>query len=98
MEQHFEWDEAKAKSNYRKHGVLFKAATQVFDDPFSIAEQDRIESGEYRWQTIGMADGCLLLTVAHTVHIGMDENSNTHYEVVRLISARRATKRRTQTL
>jgi len=92
MERYFEWDEAKAQSNYRKHGVLFKAATHVFDDPFSITEQDRIEGGEYRWQTIGMVDGCLLLMVAHTVHLDLDENDNTCYEVVRLISARRATK------
>jgi len=92
MEQYFEWDEAKAQSNYRKHGVLFKSATQVFDDPFSITEQDRIEGGEYRWQTIGMADGYLLLMVAHTTQIGIDEHDNSGYEVVRLISARRATK------
>jgi len=68
MEKHFEWDEAKAKSNYCKHGVSFKVATQVFDDPLCRTEQDRIEGGEYRWQTLGMVNGCLLLMVAHTAY------------------------------
>jgi len=92
MERYFEWDEAKAQSNYRKHRVTFKAATQVFDDPFSITEQDRIEGGEYRWQTIGLVDGCLLLMVAHTVQFAENEDANSRYEVVRLISARKANR------
>jgi len=90
MERYFEWDKAKAQSNYRKHGVSFKAATQVFNDPLSVTKQDRAEHGEYRWQTIGMVDGCLLLLVAHTVHIQADENDANSYEMVRLISARQA--------
>jgi len=56
MQQFFEWDEAKERSNYRKHGVLFEEAAQVFDDPLAVTEQDRIAGGELRWQTIGM--GC----------------------------------------
>ncbi len=47
----------------------------------TISVQDRIVSGEYRWQTIGIAGG-LLLMVAHTVR---DENDT---EIVRIISAR----------
>jgi len=31
----FEWDERKAKSNYKKHKVTFEEATTVFGDPFS---------------------------------------------------------------
>lgn len=45
----FEWDQAKAKSNERKHGVRFEYATHVFEDPFAIVEQDRTEGNEYRW-------------------------------------------------
>ncbi len=48
-----------------------------------MSVQDRIENDEQRWQTLGMAGGCLLLLVAHTVYIG-------EVEVVRIISARRA--------
>ena len=51
-----------------------------------MVEQDRIENGERRWQTLGMVDGCLLmLLVAHTVQ---DDGDGT--EVIRIISARRA--------
>jgi len=91
MGKYFEWDEAKAKSNYRKHGVYFKVATKVFDDPLCRTEQDRIEGEEYRWQTLGMVNGCLLLMVAHTVSF-FDEDNNS-YELVRIISARPATKK-----
>lgn len=44
----FEWDEAKARSNKRKHGVSFEDAMHIFDDPYAVAEQDRIERGELR--------------------------------------------------
>jgi len=60
MEQYFEWDAVKAAKNLRKHGIQFEKAVAVFDDPYSITEQDRIEGGEYRWQTVGMAGEALL--------------------------------------
>ncbi len=80
----FEWDERKSQSNRRKHGISFEAATFVFDDPMHVTEQDRDVDGEERWQTIGIAEGVLLLLVAHTVE---DEEE----EVVRIISVREAT-------
>ncbi|WP_375612484.1 MULTISPECIES: BrnT family toxin [unclassified Bartonella] len=85
MKIRFEWDEAKAKSNLRKHRVSFEIAARVFADPFAMVKQDRIENGEYRWQTLGLVDGFLLLLVAHTVHDDKDG-----IEVIRIISARRA--------
>lgn len=88
MERCFEWDDRKAETNYRKHGIRFVEAARVFDDPFSLSEQDRIENGERRRQTIGMAGGCLLLLVAHTVRFE-DEG----IEVVRIISARRVDRK-----
>jgi uncharacterized protein (DUF4415 family)/uncharacterized DUF497 family protein len=51
----FEWDELKAKSNARKHGVRFEDAMLVFADPYALVEQDRLEGGELRWQTLGLA-------------------------------------------
>jgi uncharacterized protein len=30
----FRWDEAKARSNFTKHGVSFEQAAQVFFDPY----------------------------------------------------------------
>ncbi|MDR1489714.1 MAG: BrnT family toxin [Desulfovibrio sp.] len=85
MKIRFAWDTAKAEGNLRKHRVSFETATRVFADPFAMAKQDRVENGEYRWQTLGIVDGHLLLLVAHTVRDDADG-----VEVVRIISARRA--------
>ena len=85
MKRRFEWDAAKAEINLHKHRVSFETAVHVFADPFALVEQDRIENGEYRWQTLGIAEGYLLLLVAHTV---WDDEGGT--EVIRIISARRA--------
>jgi len=87
MERYFEWDNVKAVSNFRKHGVSFEIALEIFDDPLSQSAQDRIVNGEYRWQTIGMARGSLL-KVVHTIR--EDEDST---EVFRIISARHAEPR-----
>jgi uncharacterized protein len=81
----FTWDPAKAASNLRKHRVAFELAVDVFADPFALTEQDRIEDGEPRWQTLGLVGGVVLLLVAHTV---LDEADGT--EMIRIISARRA--------
>lgn len=82
----FEWDTAKAETNRRKHGVGFDPAMLVFADPFALTAQDRIEGGEYRWQTIGMVGGTVLLLVAHTCR---DDDGT---EVIRIISARRTSR------
>jgi uncharacterized protein len=84
MERYFEWNKQKAAANLRKHGIRFLGAVRVFDDPLAVTHQDRTENGEQRWQTVGMADGCLLLLVAPTLRLE-DEG----IEVVRIISARR---------
>lgn len=80
----FEWNAEKAVENIRKHGVSFELARLAFADPFALLDQDRIEGGEYRWQTTGMAGGAILLVVAHTFRDEADR------EVIRIISARRA--------
>jgi uncharacterized DUF497 family protein len=36
----FEWDEAKAEANIRKHGVSFEEGVTVFGDALSIAIYD----------------------------------------------------------
>lgn len=82
----FEWDEQKAETNLKKHHVSFLDAAAVFQDPYRIMVQDRFENKEHRWQTIGYSRGIVLLLVAHTYH---DEAGD---EVIRIISARRATK------
>ncbi len=84
MKIFFEWHKAKAESNLKKHRISFETATRVFADPFALTKQDRIESGELRWQTLGVVDGYLLILVAHTTR---DIDG---VEYVRIISARRA--------
>jgi uncharacterized protein (DUF4415 family)/uncharacterized DUF497 family protein len=49
----FEWDEAKNRSNQRKHGLSFEEASQAFRDPLLLSVQDRVEEGEQRWQAFG---------------------------------------------
>lgn len=78
-----EWDAQKDMLNQAKHHVSFELAQLVFDDPFHISFQDRIVAGEERWQTFGMINGTMVLLVANTYH----------NEVIRIISARKATKR-----
>lgn len=87
----FEWDEAKNLSNRRKHGVSFEEAAAVFRDPLCVSVQDRIEGGELRWQTLGLVEGILLLVVVHTVR--EEGEDDTLVEVIRIISARLATRK-----
>ncbi|NLS20317.1 BrnT family toxin [Rhizobium sp. P40RR-XXII] len=90
MNTRFEWDPVKAAGNVRKHGVSFETAIRVFADPFALSHHDRIEGGEYRWQTLGMVEGHVLLLVAHTIH--EDDEDGHAVEVIRIISARKAEK------
>jgi uncharacterized protein len=60
---------------------------EVFYDPKALIEQDRVVDGEVRWQSIGMVGDVVILQVSHTV----DEQGRD--EVIRIISARRATRR-----
>jgi uncharacterized protein len=87
----FEWDENKNRANQRKHGVSFEAAAQVFFDPLHVSIQDRVEGGEQRWRTCGMAGGFALLVVAHATT--EDDDDGQTVEVIRIISARRADRR-----
>jgi hypothetical protein len=44
MKINFEWDDEKAKANFRKHGISFDEATTVFMDSFSITKYDQEHS------------------------------------------------------
>jgi uncharacterized DUF497 family protein len=76
----FEWDEAKASENQRKHGLSFEEAVTVFDDPLFVL-QDASRNEEQRDAAIGFSSTGRLLTV---VHIELDGES------IRIIAARRA--------
>ena len=84
----FEWDERKDRSNQRKHGVGFEEAAEVFADPLHVSWLDeRFSALEERWVTVGQTTQGVTLTVAN---LFFDERGD---EVVRVISARRATNR-----
>jgi hypothetical protein len=53
----FEWDEAKASSNLKKHGVAFNIAVRVFRDIRRVEEQDVGDyGGEVRWKTVELVN------------------------------------------
>ncbi len=83
----FEWDATKAISNLRKHGIRFEDVVLVFDDPQHLSIQDRFENGEYRWQTLGLVHGVVIILVAHTIRF------ESGHEAVRIISARKADRK-----
>lgn len=87
MPTEFEWDTNKAKSNLIKHGIRFEETVLVFDDPYHLSLQDRHENGEFRWQTIGLVHGLIVIMVAHTVRFESGD------EVIRIISARKADRK-----
>lgn len=78
----FEWDEAKAKLNLRKHGVSFFTATAIFRSRRVERIDDREDYGEVRWIALGRA-GSQVYRVTYTLR---GEN------VIRFISAQKANK------
>lgn len=84
---HFEWDDTKAASNRRKHGIGFELAATVFQDPLLLTIfDDEHSEQEERWVTLGKAANQVLVVVVHTWH---DEAANAVR--IRIISARPAT-------
>jgi uncharacterized DUF497 family protein len=80
----FEWDDVKAESNERKHGVAFTEAMTVFADPLSVTGFDpRHADDEDRFLTMGTSIDGRHLVVSHT----------DRFDVIRIISAREATRR-----
>jgi uncharacterized DUF497 family protein len=82
----FEWDESKAAANLKKHQVSFEEAKSVFFDEFGVQFFDEDHSfGEERFLMLGMSSEAKLLIVCHC--------EREQGEIVRIISARKATKR-----
>lgn len=84
----FEWDEDKNRANFKKHRVRFEAAVAVFDDPAELSEPALGVHGEMRTQTMGFVAGLAVLFVVHTERRNFEGGP-----VVRLISARRASRK-----
>ena len=80
----FTWDQAKAAENLRKHRVSFEEACSVFADENARLRHDPDHSRqEDRFIILGFSARLRLLIVCHAYR----END----EVIRIISARKAT-------
>ena len=89
MRYNCDWDPEKAKQNLRKHKVSFQRAATIFRDPHAVSIFDEEHSQEEdRWITMGRDDSGIILVMIHTFGM-IDETSY----AVRIISARKATKR-----
>lgn len=87
-ELRFEWDEAKNRSNTRKHGVSFEEAQTVFLDDHAIRFHDPDHSDdEDRFLMLGTSFRLRVLIVCHCYR-----QSD---RVIRIISARKATRSET---
>jgi uncharacterized protein len=83
----FVWNENKARSNIKKHGISFQQAMSCFYDPEQVAFYDPDHSDdEDREIMIGHSKDGKLLLVVYTIR----KNE------IRLISARAATKKEAQ--
>jgi len=77
-----EFDQRKAASNLKKHGVSFDEAASTLLDPMALVREDEDAKDELRFLLVGMSNNGHLLTVCYTLRT----------ETIRLISARLATK------
>ena len=82
----FEWDPAKDLENRRKHGISFEEAETVFSDEQArlLGDPDHSEN-EDRFILLGLSAELRVLVVVHS-YLADDA-------VIRIISARRATRR-----
>ena len=78
----FVWDENKNEKNIQKHGIDFLDIPSVFKLPMLLQHDNRKDYGEERWIGIGF----LKVIVVVVVYTEPDS------EIVRIISARKATK------
>jgi uncharacterized protein len=81
-ESPYEWDEEKARSNVRKHGIEFADAVGVFEDERAGTRKDVLTAvDEQRYLTLGRDRLGRLIVVAYTWRGGR----------IRVFSARKAT-------
>ncbi|MCM1178654.1 MAG: BrnT family toxin [Clostridium sp.] len=86
----FEWDENKNQINKKKHGIDFDEAKTVFYDDNAILFDDPEHSmEEERFLIIGISEHENLCIVSHCYR--------SRDNIIRIISARKATKNETRT-
>jgi len=88
----FSWDARKALSNLKKHGVSFEEAATVFGDPEALDWDDPEHShAEIRSKRLGGSLTGRILIVIYT-----PRKVNDGKEIIRIISARQATRKERQ--
>ena len=86
---YFDWDENKSRINLEKHGITFEEASTVFFDDRAILFDDPEHSiDEDRFLLLGMSETAKVCIVCHCYR-----ESDT---VIRIISARQATRKEEQ--
>ena len=85
----FSWDAPKAVANLKKHNVSFEEASTVFDDPEALDWEDLEHSElEFRLKRLGLSAAGRILVV-----VWSPRRSHEGKEIIRIISARRASQR-----
>ena len=92
--RHYEWDEEKARRNFKKHGITFGEATEVFDDPKAVFISDPTSVDESRAWIIGFTQR----NPKHLLVVFCDRSEADHQEIYRIISARRLTPKERRNL
>ena len=86
---YFNWDDKKNDINIKKHGISFEEAKEIFYDEDAILIEDKSHSDEEeRFILLGINFTGSTLVVVHCYRTLADE-----LEVIRIISARKATKK-----
>jgi len=84
MKLTFEWDEVKARTNFKKHKVSFEEGKTIFNDPLLFTFPDDVHSSkEDRFINIGLSANSRILVLTHTER----------QDKIRIISCRKATAR-----
>jgi uncharacterized protein len=84
----FQYDPEKAAANLRKHGISFADAEGVLQDPLAVTVEDPDAEGERRFVAVGLGSAGELLVIVYSERGGE----------YRLISARRPTRKGTETV
>ena len=82
------WDPIKAEANFKKHGVSFEEAATVIQSAMTVTVEDDSSPDEERFVTIGISIKLRTIMVVHTYRADNE---------IRIISARKATKKERET-
>ncbi len=75
------WDQAKQRTNVKKHGIEFADAAVALEDEHALTVLDDDSQNEYRYQTLCVGPAPDVLMVVHTEELD---------ELITIISARLA--------